>query len=182
MKNEEQLHPEEQDPTETIDIELFTKEGRIPDEGQWYRVRIGAEYFIFLHQFVTGRQILEKAGIHPIECYWVYQKLRDCDFERIDLDEKVNLAKPRIEHFVVKPTEVFHYFVDEDPETTDSKELTPNQILAAADLTPVKDYYLVKINPDGTQQSFKETPDEPIKMVCPAVKFVSVFRGSTPVS
>jgi hypothetical protein len=60
--------------------------------------------------------------------------------------------------------------------------MTPNQILEDAGITPVKDYYLVRINPDGSQDSFKDTPDNPIKMVCPAVKFVSAFRGETPVS
>ena len=127
-------------------------------------------------------EIMEKAGITPAECFWLYQKLKHCDFEKIDLTEKVDLAKHGIEHFVVKPTEVFHYFVDKEPETTDQKELTPNQILEAASITPISDYYLVRINADGSQDSFKDSPDTAIKMVCPAVKFVSAFRGEMTVS
>jgi len=167
---------------EIVDIEQCTKEDRIPSEGKWYRVKVGNDYYVFLKQFVTGKEILEKAGITDTECFWLYQKLKNCDFERISLTEKVNLAKPAIEHFVVKPTEVFHYFVDNEPETTEEKELTPNQILEAAGITPVSNYYLVRINADGGQESFANTPDKPIRMVCPAVKFVSVFRGETPVS
>lgn len=182
MENKEKLDGGTEPQKEVIDIEDFTKHDRIPDEGKWYRVRVGTEYFIFLKQFVTGREILEKAGIKPAECHWLYQKLKGCDFEKIDLDEKVNLAKGGIEHFVVKPTEVFHYFVDGEPETTDRKELTPNQILEQAGITPVKDYYLVRVNVDGSQHSYKDTPEVPIKMTCPAVKFVSVFRGEMPVS
>lgn len=167
---------------EVVDIEACTREGKIPSAGKWYRVKVGKNYHIFLKQFVTGREILENAGITETECVWLYQKLKDCDFEKIDLTEKVNLAKPGIEQFITKPTEVFHYFVDGEPETTDKKELTPNQILEAAGITPVKDYYLMKINADGSQQSFADSADTPLKMVCPAVKFVSVFRGETPVS
>ena len=182
MKNQEHLIEENETQSEIIDIEVLTREGKIPSEGKWYRVKVGHEYFIFMKQFVTGLEILEKVGITLAECFCLYQKLRECDFEKINLNEKVNLARPGIEHFVVKPTEVFHYFVDTEPETTDQKVLTPNQILEAAGIMPVKDYYLVKINADGSQESFANTADVPIKMVCPAVKFVSVFRGETPVS
>lgn len=140
---------------EIIDVEDFTKDAKKPPVGKKYKVKIGGHYYIFDHQLVTGRELLEKAGITPIECFWLYQKLKDCDFEKIDLKEKVDLAKGGIEHFVVKPTEVFNYFVDNEPETTDEKELTPNQILEAAGLTPVADYYLVRINSDGSQTSSK---------------------------
>lgn len=182
MKTEEHLIGNVNYQSEVIDIEQFTKEGKIPSEGKWYRVRIGSEYYIFLKQFVTGKEIFEKASITPIDCYWLYQKLKGCDFEKIDLTERVNLASPGIECFVVKPTEVFHYFVDNEPETTDRKAMTPNQILEAAGITPVKDYYLVQINANGNHQSFADTPNVPITMMCPAMKFVSLFRGETPVS
>ena len=167
---------------DVIDIEVFAKQGEKPPVGKKYKVRVGHHHFIFEQHIVTGKDILVKAGITPVECYWLYQKLKDCDFEKIDLTEKVDLTCQGVEHFVVKPTEVFHYTVDGEPETTDEKELTPNQILEAAGLTPVKDYYLVRINADGSQTPFKDNPDTPLKMVCPAVKFVSAFRGETNVS
>jgi hypothetical protein len=168
--------------TVIVDLEQFTKEGKVPPHGKHYRVKVNEKEVIFDKQIVTGKKILAKAGFHHPECHWLYQKLKGCDFDKIDLDEKVDLAKPGIEHFTVKPTEVFNYFVDGEPETTDKKSITPNQILEAAGITPVKDYYLVKVNADGSQESFKDTPDVPIKMLCPAVKFVSAFRGETPVS
>lgn len=167
---------------EIVDIEAFTKEGKIPPHGKQYKVKINDTHYVFEQEVEFGKEILQKAGFLPVECYWLYQKLKGCDFEKIDLNEKVDLAKPGIEQFVVKPTEVFNYFVDDEPETTDQKELTPNQILEAAGLTPVSDYYLVRLNADGTQTSFKDSPTTPIKMVCPAVKFVSAFRGETGVS
>jgi hypothetical protein len=168
--------------TEVVDLEQFAKEGKVPPHGKHYKVKVGEKVVIFEKQVVTGREIQVGAGYKHPECHWLFQKMKGCDFEKVDLDEKVDLAKDGVEHFAVKPTEVFHYFVDGEPETTDQKEMTPNQILGAAGLSPVKDYYIVRINPDGSQDSFKDSPDKPIKMVCPAVKFVSAFRGETPVS
>lgn len=174
---------DKQDPNdEIVDLELYSKEGKKPPAKKKYKVKIEKEYYIFEEEIVTGREIMERAAITPIECFWLYQKLKDCDFEKIDPSEKIDLTKKGIEHFVLKPTEIFNYFVDAEPETTDQKELTANQILEAAGITPIKDYYLVRINPDGSQNSFKDTSDVLIKMVCPAVKFVSAFRGETPVS
>lgn len=96
--------------------------------------------------------------------------------------EKVDLTEKGVEHFVTKPPVVFYYTVDKEPETTEEIELTPNQILELAGITPVEDYYLVRVNSDGSQVSYKDSPNTPIKMECPAVKFISVFKGETPVS
>lgn len=167
---------------EIIDIDAYSREGKTPPQGRKYRVRIGDKYFVFNHHILNGRELLEKAGKNPVECFWLYQKLRHCDFEKINLNEKVDLSKPGIEHFVVKPIEVFNYTVDGEPEMTDQKELTPNQILELAGITPVSDFYLVQINPDESQISYKDKPNDPIRMKCPAMKFVSAFRGETPVS
>lgn len=181
MKKEEQ-NQEGQSADEVIDLEAYTKSDKKPPVGKKYKVKIDNEYFVFDHHIVTGREILEKSGKIPVECHSLYQKLKGCDFEKIDLNEKVDLAKPGIEHFVVKPPEVFYYKVDDEPETTDQKVLTPNQILELAGIKPVSDYYLVQKNPDGTEISYKGKPNEPIKMLCPAMKFVSIYNGETPVS
>lgn len=167
---------------EIIDLEAYTKSEKIPPVGKKYKVKIDDEYFIFDHHLVTGKEILEKASKTPVECFTLYQKLKHSDFEKIDLNETVDLVKPGIEHFTVKPAEVFYYTVDEEPETTDQKELTPNQILELAGINPVTDYYLVQINSDVSQTSYRDTPSTPIIMRCPAMKFVSIFRGETPVS
>ncbi len=181
-KNQNNETSDAQGVGEVIDLEAYTKLDKKPSVGKRYKVKVDNDYFVFDHHIVTGREILEKACKTPVECHTLYQKLKHCDFEKIDLNEKVDLAKEGIEHFVTKPPEVFYYTVDDEPETTDQKELTPNQILELAGITPVADYYLVQINHDGSQTSYKDTPTTPIKMKCPALKFVSVFRGETPVS
>ena len=166
---------------EIIDVEAYTKADKKPPVGKKYKVKIDNEFFVFDHHLVTGKEILEKDGKKNADCYTLYQKFKHCDFEKIDPDDKVDLAKPGVEHFVVKPPLVFNYTVDAEPETTDKKSLTPNQILELAGLKAA-DHYLVLVNPDGSQVSYKDNPTANIEMKCPGLKFISVFRGEVPVS
>lgn len=167
---------------EVIDLEAYTKSGKQPPVGKKYKVKIDEDYYIFEHHIVTGKEILEKACKTPVECHSLYQKLKGCDFEKININEKVDLAKIGIEHFVVKPPEVFYYTVDDEPETTEEQVLTPNQILELAGLTPASDYYIVLKNENGTDTSYKGKPEEQIKMRCPGLKFISIFNGEMTVS
>lgn len=167
--------------TEIIDIEVYTHSDKKIPIGKRYKVKIDDEIFVFDHHIVTGREILEKSGKKSVECYTLYQKLKHCDFEKVDPDEKVDLAKAGVEHFAIKPPLVFNYFVDDEPETTDKKSLIANEVLELTGLKPV-DYYLVLVNADNSQVSYKDTPNLSIEMKCPGLKFISVFRGETPVS
>lgn len=182
IKMEKEKEKNAPDAIEVIDVEVYTKSDKKPPVGKRYNIKVDDEYFVFDTQFVTGKEILEKAGKTPIECFTLYQKFKHCDFEKINLSEMVDLAKPGIEHFVAKPPEIFHYTVDGEPETTEQKELTPNEILELAGIKPVSDYYLVLKNPDGSEISYKGKPEEPIIMRCIGMNFVSIYNGETPVS
>lgn len=149
---------------------------------QSYKIKVDHDVLVFNKPTVRGQDILIKAGKTPPECHTLYQKLKGCDFERVSLNEEVDLSNPGIEKFTVKPPEVFHYFLDDEPETTDESSLSANQILELGGIKPVEDYYLVEIDKDGNEINHKDTPDAPIKMKCPGSKFVSIFRGETPVS
>jgi|CXWL01.1.fsa_nt_gi hypothetical protein len=146
-----------------------------------YKVKVDNIEIEFTRSTVLGEEILKKAGRIPVECFSLYEKLKGCDFEKISLHEKVDLSRPGIEHFVTKPPEVFHYTVDGEPETTDESQLTANQILKAAGYN-TNEYYLVQINDDGTQISYENEPEKFIKMKCPGLKFIALYRSSTPVS
>jgi hypothetical protein len=112
----------------------------------------------------------------------LYRKIKGKAFELVGMDETVDLTEPGLEHFEIRGPVAFGYTLDEEPETTTETQLTPNQILAEANLLPVSDYYLVELEEDGTQDSYLNRGDEPITMKCPALKFVSIFNGETPVS
>lgn len=167
---------------EIIDVAEFTSLNKKPPGGKRYRIKIDDQLLVFDQESVSGSEILTKAGFTPIECYSLYQKLRGCDFEKISSTERVDLSKPGIERFVVKEPEVFQYTVDGESETTDLSELTPAKILELAGINPVDDYYLVQILEDQSQVSYKDNPNDPIQMKCPGLKFISVYRSTTPVA
>lgn len=74
---------------------------------------------------------------------------------------------------------VFHYTVDDEPQSTSEHSLTPREIMMKAGINPDQNY-LVEIK-GRERESFKDTPDKPIQMH-EDQKFVTVFVGSVPVS
>src|ERR1700753_1707861 len=108
-----------------------------------HKVRVDGQIIEFHQPDVTGREILLKAGKTPVECYTLYQKLKGCDFEKINLDEVVNIADDQVEEFVTKDPETFRYTIDGEPEMTDQQEMTPDQILREAGIDH-KEHYLVQ--------------------------------------
>lgn len=163
-------------------MQNLQKSGEKTSKTKSYKILIDGDKFEFNKSVVTGAEILVKAGMTTPECHSLYQKLKGCEFEKISIDELVDLSNPGIEKFVVKPPEVFYYTLDEEPETTDNEFLSANQILTNGGINPAADYYLIEIDSMGHEISHKEKPDEPIKMKCPGSKFLSVFIGETPVS
>jgi len=136
-------------------------------------VAIVNEIEIAVHDpLITGAELLRKAGFEHIQCHTLYQKLQGCDFEKVAMDEVINLAHPGIERFVTKGPEVFNYEVNGEPETTDKKTLTPNRIM---ELKGVHhgNHYLIQILPDGKHINYAYTPDQSIPMVCTGMKFLT---------
>ncbi len=121
---------------------------------------------------VTGKEILIKASKEPVECFALYLKKSGCDFEKISLDEVVDISDGKVEHFVTKEPEVFSYTVDGEPEMTDKKELTPVEILQLAGIDPGL-CYLVLVHTDGRKEDFAFNPNDPIKMLCSKMTFIT---------
>lgn len=166
---------------EVIDLNDYSKTDRKPPVGKHYQVLVDQELVIFEKEKVSGREILKKADRNPPECFSLYLKRKGCEPDLISLDELVDLTSSGVEIFFTKPPEIFFYDLDGEPETTDLKEMSPNQILVAGGVDP-NTHYLVQINGDGSQTSYKDKGDQPIKMKCPRVKYISVLNGPTPVS
>ena len=120
----------------------------------------------------TGTQILEKAGKRPLSCFSLFIKLKGCDFEQISPDQKVDLKNPVLEHFVTKDPDVYPYSVNQDPELTKEKMLTARMILTNAALDPAK-LYLVLKEEGEEEHSYAFTADEPIRMHCRGLHFIT---------
>jgi len=81
------------------------------------------------------------------------------------------MAKEKKEH-------LFHFTVDEEELTTSEHTLTVRQILEMANLDP-DTHYLIELK--GHNQEPHENLDEAIH-IHEKQKFISVYRGETPVS
>jgi hypothetical protein len=81
-----------------------------------------------------------------------------------------------------KPHEI-EYFVDDEPQRTTEKVLTPTQILTKAGIDPASHYLVqIKIHDGHKEQiSYKDKPNEEILMH-ECMKFVSNSKVPTPVS
>jgi hypothetical protein len=90
---------------EIIDIEIYAKEGKEPPFGKKtkYRVRIDDKHYVIDPRDPTGRELLLIAGKNPPEGYRLDQKLRGGATQKIELDEKVDLAQPGVERFMTIP-------------------------------------------------------------------------------
>jgi hypothetical protein len=72
-----------------------------------------------------------------------------------------------------------HYVVNDEPQVTREKELTPIQIMERAKIDPNQNY-LVRIK-GRERESFQDHPTTPIA-IHPNDKFITIFTGPVPVS
>jgi hypothetical protein len=130
----------------------------------------------FHHDRVTGGEVKELAHVSLEERLFVF---RNGDFHPVGNNE-TTIIKDK-EHFVVVPHGEIYYSVDDEPQWTREKILTPKKIMEDAGIDPATNY-LSEIKGDGQPpESFKDKPDEPIHMH-DGMKFLSTFVGPKPVS
>lgn len=86
-----------------IDIEAYFKEGKTPEKGQSYRIRVDKDNYVVESESLSGREILKLAGKTPIENYALRQKLKGGVVEKIAYDQIVDFTTPGIERFITIP-------------------------------------------------------------------------------
>ncbi len=94
---------EEQILDEIVDIEGHCHEGHRPPRARGYRIRVNGDLFIVHKERPTGREIMEIAGIAPMEKYGLYIKVQGQSFSRVQLDDVVDLRAPGVEKFKTLP-------------------------------------------------------------------------------
>jgi len=92
---------------------------------------------------ITGKEILLKAGLTPVEDFELLIKVNENGCEPIELTEVTDLRAPGLEGFYSKPYEKITIFVDNVAIEVQESFLTPNKILALAGKV-VKDFYLLQ--------------------------------------
>jgi hypothetical protein len=89
-----------------VDIEEYTREGRPVPRARRYRYRVNKQHLVTERPELTGREILESAGLVPVEQYRLRLKERHGPPVEIGLDQVVDLRKPGVERFVAQKKEV----------------------------------------------------------------------------
>jgi hypothetical protein len=84
---------------EIVEIEVYGKSGREPPRARAYRVRVDKEHLEFHEEWVTGREILEKAKRVPPEKYILREIFSNAPPEKIELDQRVHLRRHGVEKF-----------------------------------------------------------------------------------
>lgn len=93
----------QEDKNASIDLEEYAKNGKlIPEQGP-YKIRIDKEKYVVDVPMMTGRQLLELAGKNPPEQYAVFQRIKDGQTKKIELDQTVDVRTPGIERFMTLP-------------------------------------------------------------------------------
>jgi hypothetical protein len=75
---------------------------------------------------------------------------------------------------------LIHYLVDDEPESTNQKTLTPVQIMTSAGIDP-KTNYLEQMVPGHDFISYKDNPEQSIEMKN-GMRFITKPIGPMPVS
>jgi hypothetical protein len=140
--------------------------------------------FTAVEHELAAYQILERAGLNSESHYLVLLNGNDPDDRRSyreDPDEGIRLHPDM--RFISEPKHrhLIHYTVDGEPQESRLHELRATEILEHAGLTPVANYYLIRLLPDGDQKSYKDHPEKEIHLH-DGERFISASLAPTPVS
>jgi len=144
-----------------------------------YDLIINDHKFQTPHRFITGRDILELAGLDPNHSFEILMKIAGKEFEPVELTEKKDLQEQGIERFEVKPVKPLTIELDTQTFPVPKCFMTPVEILALKNYKP-EEYYLKQIL-DHREITYKNDEQHVIAIVC-GMKFSSCKRGPTPVS
>jgi len=85
---------------EVIEIEVYAREDRdVPREGVKYRFKVGNKLCTWDRPEITGKEILEQAGLTPVTEYQLNQKFKDGVVEPIGYEQEVDLSRKGLERF-----------------------------------------------------------------------------------
>lgn len=107
------------------------------------KFKLNDQLFESEHSKITGKEVLLKAGLEPVEDFELLIKVNENGFEPIQLTEITDLNEPGLEGFYAKPYGKLTIYVDDVAIAVSETFLTPNRILTLAGKV-IKDFYLVQ--------------------------------------
>lgn len=125
-----------------------------------FKYRLNGDYVESLNSKITGKEILETAGLLPVTDYELLIKINEKGFEPIELSEKIDLKSPGVEGFEAKPYDAVTIYVDEVAIKVNESFFTANQILELTGKI-VRNFYLVQLK-DDNEISYKNDREHKI--------------------
>lgn len=121
-----------------VDVEAYAKGNKpIPANCSEFMVRIDDQKFRIADPVVTGRQLLQEAGKHPVVEHLVFQLLRKGQMEEIRLDETVDLRLPGLERFITfKSDKSYRILIDDERYEWGAPEITGLMLKKLAGVDP----------------------------------------------
>lgn len=113
-----------------------------------FKYRLNGDYVESVNSKITGKEILETAGLLPVKDYELLIKVNEKGYEPVGLSEKIDLKSPGIEGFEAKPYEKVTIYVDDIAIQVNESFLTANQIIELTGKV-VRNYYLVQLKGDN---------------------------------
>ena len=86
-----------------VDLEEYARRGEKPPRCQRYRIKIDRKPYVVEQAEITGREVLELAGLEPPEKYTLRVTVAGQRPEKVGLDDTVDLTRKGIERFKSMP-------------------------------------------------------------------------------
>lgn len=95
----------EQEPIldQTADLEEYARRGEKPPRCRRYRIKIDRKPYIVDEPTITGREVLQLAGLTPPDKYTLRVTVAGQRPEKVGLDDTVDLTRKGIERFKSMP-------------------------------------------------------------------------------
>ncbi len=123
--------------------------------------KINDKPFIANKAINTGRELLEIAGLKPVENYELLYRINEGGYTPIQLEEKINLDKVGVEGFKAKPYKTIIVNIDDKEYQVDEIFMTPLELLDVAKIDS-DSHYLIEVRNDGDEITYRKDPEHKI--------------------
>jgi hypothetical protein len=120
-----------------------------------YYYKVNKKRFESSEPKITGKEILNNAGLIPEDDYELLYKVNEKGFTPIQLDEEVDLKKVGIEGFKAIMYKPIIIKVDNKEVEVEDCFMTPLEVLDAADIDS-NEFSLIEIRKGGIEVSYKD--------------------------
>lgn len=140
-----------------------------------YSYKVNSKKFETDEPKITGRKILETAGLEPVEEFELLFRKNEKGFEPIQLEEEVDLREIGIEGFKAKPYRKIPIDVDGQKFEVEECFMTPLEILGVVGKDPKK-FFLKELRAGNVEVGYEDDSEHKISLskksrffICPVV-------------